>query len=120
MKLSRDKITIFEGGFKKISIISNGNMTVKDDANSANIPVNIWLTENDEGNGYLLTADNYMPRLTKVIGEEYREQSENREELVELIKNHIIPLYEVALSTLQNVCEGKEEGLYYWEKEKVE
>jgi hypothetical protein len=85
------------------------------DVDYDNVPVNIWLTE--ENGIWTLIASNYMPRLDRVGQETYKATSSNKEELVEIIKKRIIPLYEIALKKLNAICEGKAEDLYYWKED---
>ena len=90
------------------------------EANDANIPVDVWLTEteNDEtgenAGTWTLCAANYIPRRGEVTKDAYKAVSEKREELVELIRQHILPLYETAVKKLQAVCDGGAQDLYYW------
>jgi len=92
------------------------------EADETNIPVDVWLTEteNDETGAkdgtWTLRAANYMPRRGAVVGGSYEAVSDKREELVELIKQHVLPLYETAVKKLQTICEGgAQDHLYYWE-----
>ena len=66
---------------------------------------------------FCLAANNYMPRKASCEGElAYLVFADTREELVELIKEHIIPLYENALSILNEMCNGSKSCLYYWKR----
>ncbi len=90
-----------------------------DEANGANVPVSVFLHKGeDEHEGYwLLVADNYMPRKGVVIDTGFKIRSRNREILVGLVREHWLPLYEVALKKLRDL-EQDEDGtaaLYYWE-----
>ena len=100
-------------------------------ANDANIPVDIWLKkikeDDDEGDRqhagmWRLTADNYMPRKSRLSGEgSYKAIAEERETLVELIHKHWLPLYKTAVEILTEMKpnETHDNGtacLYYWEK----
>ena len=85
-------------------------------ANSSNIPVDIWLTEED---GYwVLSADNYMPRRSRLSGEaSYKARSKDRAVLVKAVHEHWLPLYQAAVATLQ-ALEADDRGvasLYYWD-----
>jgi hypothetical protein len=76
----------------------------------ANVPVNIRISEPDEDNDkWVLSADNYMPRRARIAPEAYSVEADTREELVLLVQENIVPLYEAALLNLRS-----ESKLYYW------
>ena len=104
----------------------------------ANIPVDVWLhspqdnKDNEvEYNGkndnpedlWLLTASNYMPRKGRLGEDQCYKVWGTKEELRELIKKHILPLYETAVKYLQGMIAGTTyengkpvfDGLYYWQ-----
>ena len=86
-------------------------------ANEANIPINIYI-ENPNGNPdgiYKLTADNYMPRRGTISSGHYEYHSTDKNELLILIKTHIIPLYETALKQLNKIVNSEVDMLYYRE-----
>ena len=95
-----------------------------DDADNANIPVDIWLvpvTEDDSIPGglnfepkFVLRAANYCPRKCNVYDSAYEVYADNREELVNLLNKHVIPLYKTALNILNEMADGTNDGLYYW------
>lgn len=90
-------------------------------ADNANIPVDIWLEQENEGpykGKWSLSAANYMPRKAAVGDEAYKAIADTREELVALIKEHIVPLYERAMSHLQSMINGSGKSLYYWDERK--
>ena len=92
-------------------------------ADNANIPVDIWISPRDEGDSapeaWKLYANNYMPRRGYLSGNSsYKAYSDSREVLVELVKKHWLPLYQVAVDILSTM-EPNENGnarLYYWSK----
>lgn len=88
-------------------------------ADSANIPVDIWLDAPPEpGDRWTLRASNYMPRRGRVHAGAYLVTADNREVLVALVQQYITPLYEAAVNTLKKM-EPDEDGcvcLYYWNK----
>ena len=106
-------------------------------ANDANIPVDIWLYpykeaiengceydgEQNTENLWVLSANNYMPRKAGLGGDGSYVIWGTVEELRELIRKHILPLYEVAVEYLKGMIEGRVnqegkqiyDGLYYWE-----
>ena len=89
------------------------------EADGSSIPVDVWLTETEndktrEKDGtWTLRAANYIPRKGVVEGS-YEAVSDKREELVELIKRHVLPLYETAVKKLRAICEDGADNLYYW------
>ncbi|MEK7493850.1 MAG: hypothetical protein AAB630_01700 [Patescibacteria group bacterium] len=56
-----------------------------------------------------------MPRKCAVVEGSYEAVSDKKEELVELIQRHILPLYEAAVKKLQTICDGGAQDLYYWD-----
>jgi len=95
-----------------------------DQADDANIPVNIWITrESDEDENYIkdgkweLRAENYMPRKGRISGESsYKVVAADRQVLVDLVHKHWLPLYQTAVRVLTELKQDKEgiAGLYYW------
>lgn len=116
-------------------IIKNCGEASFDSADDANIPVDIWLrpiekeyqrVEEIYGEDdsppvrftptWELKASNYMPRRAAVEeGEAFYAVADNREELIDIVKNTIIPIYKKALVKLERICEGTEDNLYYWD-----
>lgn len=90
-----------------------------DDMNDANIPVNIFvLNEDDDGepiDGWRLVADNFMPRKNVATSGAYEFRAETREELVMIVKENILPLYMGAIRLLEGICNGTNDALYYWD-----
>lgn len=103
------------------------------EANQGNIPVDLWLrppghedTEEEDEDGdlrdkWVLVAANYLPRKA-CVGREgtFRAAADTREELVGLIQEHVVPLYETALKVLKQMVAGEADNLYYWQEEKKE
>jgi len=98
-----------------------------DDANYANIPVDIWLQqveEDDEDDKshigmWCLTADNYMPRKGCLSGEHsYKVYSNDRKVLVALVHKYWLPLYKTAVEVLTKMAPDDDgtASLYYWHK----
>lgn len=81
-------------------------------ADDANIPVDIWLC-NEDG-AWKLTASNYMPRKGRIATEVYEATAPTREELAILVRERIVPLYRNALAALQAIGDGTLDHLYYW------
>lgn len=80
-------------------------------ANSANVPVNIFINEPTATNPkWTLTAANFMPRKDRVASDVYSVEADSEKEIQEIVQKFIVPLYEVALNKLKT---GKD--LYYWE-----
>ena len=90
-------------------------------ADDANVPVDVWLKEESDNidvrdaGGWRLSAANYCPRKDNVYEGAY-EVWGTREELVEVIKTKILPLYQTATDILQMMCQGTADHLYYWSK----
>ena len=95
-----------------------------EDADDANVPVDIWLTkrnENDEEHPgkWQLRANNYMPRKACLGGERsYCAISDDREVLAALVRKHWLPLYQIAVEILTEMRPNKDDNarLYYWQK----
>ena len=83
-------------------------------ANDANIPVNIFLKKREDGK-YELLADNFMPRRCTAQSDCYHAISDSLKDLQELIKKHVLPLYQTALMKVSYMAEKGEGSLYYWE-----
>lgn len=91
-------------------IKSIGDMGLEE-ANHANVPVNISIYEPEESEtAWELHAGNYMPRKNWIADGQYHYIADSREELMNLVQQYIVPLYERALNRLKNVGD-----LYYWE-----
>lgn len=81
---------------------------------SANIPVNCFINPpDDENEKWRWVADNFMPRKGRCSESAYEIQANSKEELIEVVKHYVSPLYKVALENLETT--GKN---YYWETEK--
>lgn len=81
-------------------------------ADDMNVPVNIGIhNPTKPGEKWMLTAANYMPRKDWIEQSRYSLEADTREELVEIVHKHIVPIYETALESLKTTGE-----LYCWEK----
>ena len=98
------------------------------DANDMNVPVNCFLSQIDESRirdpkepeagGYEQkylgwfewTAQNFMPRKER-LEEGYRVIAPEKDTILELVRKHVVPLYEVALQNLRTSGEN-----YFWWK----
>ncbi len=96
-----------------------------DVADSANVPVDIWLSEitNDEEDSSLaeyvgwwrLTAKNYTPRKSRVTESRvYDLMSQDRAELAAIVQSKVKPLYAAAMAKIDAMVGGTGESLYYW------
>jgi len=91
------------------------------DADDANVPVSIFLTPVDEddeiekGETHKLTADNFMPRKATAREGAYKAFG-TQTELVEVLKEHVLPLYEIALANIHAMITHGEGDNYYWER----
>lgn len=94
-----------------------------DDVDEANIPVDIWLTEEEDDEDkktgyYTLKAGNYTPRKGMVSENLFEVRSKNPEALRKIVRDKIIPIYKTALAKLEAIASGKSDKLYYWEIKK--
>lgn len=60
---------------------------------------------------YVLTACNYTPRRENVISGAYAFMSTDKQELINIVQKHIVPLYEIALLNLK-----ADSTNYYWQR----
>ena len=97
------------------------------EADDANIPVDIWLTRKTDENGdtiedgdWDLKASNYMPRKCRVTEEAYLATSKDRKVLEGLVRTHWLPLYQAAVKVLTEFRPNKDgiSRLYYWNDSK--
>jgi hypothetical protein len=81
-----------------------------EDMDDANVPVVCFLSEPD-GECRLWTwhAVNFMPRKER-CGSGWRLEADTKEEILEAVRRHVVPLYEAALANLKERGEN-----YYWE-----
>ena len=87
-----------------------GEMPIES-ADDANIPVVCFMHEPDGENGlWSWSAVNFMPRKER-CGESYKLEADTKEEIMDALQKHVIPLYEVALENLKRFGEN-----YYWER----
>ena len=78
----------------------------------ANVPVVCFLIPPDRENGmWTWTARNFMPRK-EYCGSSWRLEADTKEEIMEALRKHVIPLYEAALYNLK-----EHGGNYYWKRE---
>lgn len=86
------------------------------------IPVDIWLVENENSETgvkdgtWTLRAASYLPHKSSITENTFIATSENRDDLVQLLKTYVIPLYEAASKKLQAICDGKTDRLYKWDE----
>ena len=86
-----------------------------DDMNDANVPVVCFLHEPDRPNGmWNWEARNFMPRR-EFCGGSWRLEADTKEEILEAVRKHVVPLYEAALANLKERGEN-----YYWERKEKE
>ena len=76
-----------------------------------NIPVNIRIKQ--EGDKWVLRADNYMPRRMSVSEDRFTFIG-TKEEIQELIQKKILPLYKTAVHILENMF-TEFTSLYFWD-----
>jgi len=90
-----------------------------EESDGSNIPVNVWLQEEEDDFGnktgkWQLLASNYMPRKGYAADSAYDCVADTREELVKVVLEHVIPLYQAALSKLNALVIAETDNLYYW------
>jgi hypothetical protein len=99
-------------------VINDGELDFEG-ANSANIPVDIWLNMDEDKEEYpgkfVLTAGNYMPRKGRVEDAAYKAVCDTKEEAQELINKYILPFYIKAIEKIKDMAEKGEGSLYYWD-----
>jgi hypothetical protein len=87
-----------------------GDMSIEC-ANDANVPVVCMLHKPDRENGlWSWTAINFMPRKER-CGGCYRLEADTKEEILETVREHVLPLYQVATENIGAFGEN-----YYWER----
>lgn len=97
-----------------MAIRSTGEMG-PDDMNEMNVPVVCFIHEPDEDSSlWRWTAVNFMPRKG-YCGSSWHIESDTKEELLEWVREKVVPLYEAATNNLREF--GKN---YYWEPQAPE
>lgn len=93
-------------------------------ANEMNVPVAIFISKLDREwsdqlapawANFKLTADNFMPRKGFSTESAYKAYADTEQELQDLVRKYVQPLYEAALWNVQNISTTVSQ--YYWEKE---
>lgn len=80
-------------------------------ADDANVPVVCVLSEPDRENGlWIWDAINFMPRK-EYCGGSYRLEADTKEEIMEVLRKYVIPLYEAAATNMRENGEN-----YYWQR----
>jgi len=68
----------------------------------ANVPLNIVISEPDDYNArWTLLADNFKPRSAQIDIETYEVEADNKEDLLAIVNEIIVPLYEAAVFQLK-------------------
>lgn len=87
-----------------------GEMPIEN-ANDANVPVVCMLQDPDRENGpWVWTAVNFMPRKER-CSSGYRLEADTKEEILDAVRKHVLPLYQVATENLGAYGEN-----YYWQR----
>lgn len=95
-------------------IRDTGEMSIES-CDDANIPVVCFMNKPDRENGmWSWTAVNFMPRKER-CGASYKLEADTKEEIMEVLRKHVIPLYQVAFENMRDTGYN-----YYWMKEKAE
>lgn len=86
-------------------------------ADSSNIPVHIRISPVSDNPNYkwVLQASNYCPRKSCVYEDVYEIFSDSEDELRNLIREKILPLYMNAVTILLDMINGDGKELYYWD-----
>lgn len=93
-----------------MSFVNKGELELEY-ANDANVPVCCFLHEPDEENPkWRWSANNYCPRKDSVYQDSYKIESDTKEEIMEAVIKHVVPLYEAALINLRSKGSN-----YYWQ-----
>lgn len=80
------------------------------EADDSNIPVVCLLSPPDcDEKRWVWYASNFMPRKEYCHSGAYRLEADTKEEIVEAVRKHVVPLYEAALKNLKETGEN-----YYW------
>lgn len=88
-----------------------GKSCILIEANDANIPVNSFmLPPDEESKKWRWIADNFMPRKCRVEEGAYGIEAKTQEEILQAVREHVVPIYEAALTNLKARGEN-----YYWE-----
>ena len=95
------------GEITEKSYEETGGMSITE-ADEMNIPMNSFLEEED--GVWVWTAGNFMPRRGHLADGQYEIKSKSKAVILELVRKHVIPLYQAATSNL--VTKGEN---YYWE-----
>jgi len=90
-------------------IESHGELEIED-ANDMNVPVNSFLTYNETDKKWEWNASNFMPRKGWCTEDAYSIKADTKEELIALVQEKVVPLYEAALNNLKTHGAN-----YYWE-----
>ena len=82
-----------------------------DQCDEMNIPVVCFLSKPTDSNPkWRFSASNFMPRRESVVQSQYNVEADTKEEIIELVNKHVVPLYEAALNNLKLLGQN-----YYWE-----
>jgi hypothetical protein len=93
---------------------NEGELTVED-VDEMNIPVNIFISEDEETKEICISAANFMPRRERVHENAYSLYVPDMETAKQIVQAFFLPIYEIALTQLK-----KNSTLYYWEIEEEE
>ena len=97
-----------------MGIRSTGEMD-PDAMNEMNVPVVCVLFEpENEGEPWVWNAINFMPRK-EYCGSTWNIEADTKEEILEWVREKVVPLYEAATNNLREHGEN-----YYWEPKVVE
>jgi len=96
------------------SLEFEGDMGIET-CDEANIPVNIFISEEKEEKRWRLSFDVFCPR--KLHGfEAGTYYASSPEPLRKLVEWFVKPLYDIAGKKVAGLIDGTEDSFYYWEK----
>ena len=89
------------------------------EVNETLIPVDIWIQkakdDSQDAGKWVLTGSCYLPRKSFVTSNYFEVVADTAEELRNIVRTNVLPLYQAAVAQLTAIHEGREDHLYYWE-----
>lgn len=86
-----------------------------EECNNMNVPVNSFLIApgepDNKGTKWRWIANNFMPRKNFVEEGAYDIEADTKEEIMEVVRKYVVPLYLTALINLETIGAN-----YYWER----
>lgn len=103
-----DPLLIIKDNFEDIGEIP---ITEIDDMN---IPIICFISPPDENEDkkWHWTAENYVPRKSRIINDMYEIIADNKKDILNAVRKYVVPFYQTAIRNLK--IKGE---LYYWNDE---